>query len=71
MPSGSGRALDVSELKYASVTVSGTGIPSGSEPSRENVKLSDGAGNVTVSNIPVGKNRIVTVQAFSNSDGAK
>ena len=71
VPSGSGRALDVSELKYASVTVSGTGIPSGSEPSRENVKLSDGAGNVTVSNIPVGKNRIVTVQAFSNSDGAK
>ena len=71
MPSGSGRALDVSELKYASVTVSGTGIPSGSEPSIKNVELSDGAGTVTVSNIPVGKNRIVTVQAFSNSDGAK
>ena len=71
MPSGSGRALDVSELKYASVTVSGTGIPSGSEPSIKNVELSGGAGTVTVSNIPVGKNRIVTVQAFSNSDGAK
>ena len=71
VPSGSGRALDVSELKYASVTVSGTGIPSGSEPSRKNVELSGGKGTVTVSNIPVGKNRIVTVQAFSNSDGAK
>lgn len=63
---GSGsRALDVSNLSSVTVTVSGSGMDDISVP---DVSISDGAGYVVVSKIPVGKNRVVTVS--SNVDGA-
>lgn len=71
VPSAQNRALDISEITYADITVSGTGIAHGKEPSALRVPVAGGKGGLSVQNIPVGKNRIVTVQAFSNSDGAK
>lgn len=63
-----GRAIFADDISYAIATVTGTGIKSGSEPTgRSNV--SGGAGKLAVEKIPAGKNRIVTVQAFSSSNG--
>ncbi|MEE0886657.1 MAG: alpha-amylase family glycosyl hydrolase [Treponema sp.] len=63
-----GRAIFADDISYAIATVSGTGIESGSEPiGRSNV--SGGAGKLAVEKIPAGKNRIITVQAFSSSNG--
>lgn len=58
--SDSVRALDISSINGADVTVAGYGIAS---ITQENVKVTSGAGSVTINNIPVGKNRVVTVQA--------
>lgn len=58
------RALNISSIKYASVVVSGSDIET---PITKEVSVSDGAGNITVSNIPVGKNRIITVYALDTS----
>ena len=60
-----GRALDVSTLTSATVTVSGWGMKDITTPS---VAIQNGAGSFQIDNIPVGKNRIVTVK--SNVDGA-
>lgn len=65
--SDSARALDIQSLKFASVFVSGEGISSGSEPSAKNISIKDGAGSFSIEKIPVGKNRIVTVQALDSS----
>ena len=59
------RALDVSTITSATVTVSGFGMD---DVQGTNVNLSNGAGSATISNIPVGSNRVVTVK--SNIDGA-
>lgn len=61
----SSRALDVSTLTSATVTVSGWGMKDITTPS---VAIQNGAGSFQIDNIPVGKNRIVTVK--SNVDGA-
>ncbi len=61
------RALDISSIKGADVTVSGYGI---SSKSKENVIVSSGAGSVSFENIPVGKNRVVSVQAKENAENA-
>lgn len=58
---GSSRALNVSDINFAKVEVSGTGI---SVPLTADSSISSGKTNVTVKDIPVGKNRIVTVFAF-------
>lgn len=59
----SGRKLDIPSIKYASLTVSGTGIKEEDEPF-VNVAVVDGkASGISIKNVPVGKNRIVTVQA--------
>lgn len=58
---GSSRALNVSDINFAKVEVSGTGI---SVPLTADSSVSSGKANVTVKDIPVGKNRIVTVYAF-------
>ena len=57
------RALDISSIKGADVTVSGYGI---SSKSKENVTVSSGSGSVSFDNIPVGNNRVVSVQAKEN-----
>lgn len=59
------RALDVSTLTTATVTVSGSGMD---DIIKENVTVSDGKGSFTIDGIKIGKNRIVTVK--SNVDGA-
>lgn len=59
------RAVDVSELTSAVVTVSGWGMK---DITTASVAIHDGAGSFQIDNIPVGKNRIVTVK--SNVDGA-
>lgn len=61
----SSRALDVSTLTSANVTVSGWGM---NDITKTSVAIQDGAGSFQIDNIPVGKNRIVTVK--SNVDGA-
>lgn len=60
-----GRALDVSDLTSATVTVSGWGM---TDISKSSVSIQNGAGEIQIDNIPVGKNRIVSVK--SNVDGA-
>ncbi len=59
------RALDVSEITSATVTVSGYGM---TDVKKENVTISEGTGSCTIDNIPTGSNRVVTVK--SNIDGA-
>lgn len=61
----SSRALDVSTLTSATVTVSGWGM---TDISKSSVSIQNGAGSFQIDNIPVGKNRIVSVK--SNVDGA-
>ncbi|MBR0494825.1 MAG: starch-binding protein [Treponema sp.] len=58
---GNSRALNVSDIIFAKLEVSGTGI---SVPLTADSSVSSGKANVTVKDIPVGKNRIVTVYAF-------
>lgn len=60
------RAVFSGDIDYAIATVSGNGIKSGSEPT-EKCNVSEGKGTLSVSGIPAGKNRIVTVQAFNSS----
>ena len=64
--SDSSRALEISELEFAEVSVSGTGIKPGSV---ETVKanITGGTGSFKLEKVPVGKNRVVTVQAFDTS----
>ena len=62
--SGGERALEIDKIKYAEVCVTGTNIKS---PLKSEEAVSGGTGNITISNIPVGKNRIVTVYAKDSS----
>ena len=70
----SDRQLVVEDLKYASIVVSGTGINIGEEPTGS-ANINNGAGVFGVDKIPVGKNRVVTVQALdaesSKLDGVR
>lgn len=61
----SSRALDVSALTNATVTVSGYGM---TDITKSGVEISSGKASTTIENIPTGKNRVVTVK--SNVDGA-
>ncbi len=63
-----GRAIFADDISYAIATVTGTEIKAGSEPTGKS-GVSGGAGKLSVEKIPTGKNRIVTVQAFSTSNG--
>lgn len=66
----SSRALYIPEIKKATVTVSGYGM---SDISRR-VSIDSGKGTVSIDKIPVGKNRVVSVQAessFSSDDDTK
>ena len=62
---GDSRALDVSTITSATVTVSGYGM---SDITKTNVSIAAGQGNTTIENIPTGPNRVVTVE--SNVTGA-
>lgn len=62
------RAIFANDITSCIVSVSGTGISSGSEPTTTATVSNGIASGVTVDKIPVGKNRVVTVQAY-NADG--
>lgn len=64
---GNSRAIFADDIVSAVATVTGTGIKNGSEPTGKS-DVSAGKGTLSVSGIPAGKNRIITVQAY-NSDG--
>lgn len=63
-----GRAIFANDITSCTVIVSGTGIANGSEPTATANVSGGTATGVTVDKIPVGKNRVVTVQAY-NADG--
>lgn len=67
--SSDSRALNISDIAYANAYVTGTGITSviSSEGYSE---ATNGKGSITVNNIPVGKNRVVTVYAYDSSKKA-
>lgn len=58
------RAVNVDSVKTAKVFVTGNGITS--PLTSEATKVEKGRGSVTIEKIPVGKNRIVTVQGYSD-----
>lgn len=58
------RAINVDSVKFAKVFVTGNGIKSAL--TSEATKVEKGRGSVTIEKIPVGKNRIVTVQGYSD-----
>lgn len=60
------RAINVDSVKKAKVFVTGNGITS--PLTSESTKVEKGRGSVTIEKIPVGKNRIVTVQGYSDSN---
>lgn len=60
------RAINVDSVKTAKVFVTGNGITS--PLTSESTKVEKGRGSVTIEKIPVGKNRIVTVQGYSDSN---
>jgi len=63
-----GRYISPATITSATVTVHGAGITSGSEPSAANVSLTSGGGSCTINTIPVGKNKIIRVQAEKDGD---
>lgn len=68
--SKSAKALNTSDISYASVRISGSDISESEEPGIAKTPVSGGknAQPITIKKIPVGKNRIITVQAL-DEDG--
>ncbi len=61
----SARSLNVNSIKAAKVTITGNGIST--TISKTTTDITNGVGTVTFTQIPVGKNRIITVQAYSDT----
>lgn len=61
----SSRALNISDIAFVKVEVSGSGIAS---PLTASSSVSEGKTSACVTNIPVGKNRIVTVYACDSQN---
>ena len=59
------RSMDASEISKVKVTVSGTGI---TVPLTAEGTASGGKTDITVEKIPVGKNRIVALQAYNGAN---
>lgn len=66
--SSDSRELNVSDIVFASASVTGTGISAPLTGKSEEIKDGSGSGSISVSGIPVGKNRIVTVYAYDSSN---
>lgn len=66
--SGDSRALNVSDISYVYASVSGTGIESPVTAKSETITDGSGRGSITITGIPVGKNRVVTVYAYDSSN---
>lgn len=61
------RALDIKTLVFASASVTGDGIKEQDKPFVKDIFIKDGKGALVIDKVPVGKNRIVTVQALDSS----
>lgn len=59
------RAINVDSVKKAVVSVSGNGITTPLKS--EATDVTNGRGSITITKIPVGNNRIITVQGYSDS----
>ncbi|MEE1213230.1 MAG: alpha-amylase family glycosyl hydrolase [Treponema sp.] len=66
--SSDSRALNVSDISYVYAAVSGTGISSPITAKSETITDGSGSGSITITGIPVGKNRVVTVYAYDSSN---
>lgn len=66
--SSDSRALNVSDISYVYASVSGTGIESPVTAKSETITDGSGSGSITITGIPVGKNRVVTVYAYDSSN---
>lgn len=64
------KKLEIDSIKFANAKVTGKGIGVGLEPFTNGITVRNGAGKLEINDIPVGKNRIVTVQALDNSKNA-
>ena len=66
MIGGDSRAINVDSVKKAIVSVSGNGITTPLKS--EATDVISGRGSVTITKIPTGSNRIITVQGYSDSN---
>ena len=66
--SSDSRALNVSDISYVYASVSGTGIESPVTAKSETITDGSGSGSITITGIPAGKNRVVTVYAYDSSN---
>lgn len=66
----SAKKLEIDSIKFANAKVTGSGIGVGLEPFTNGITVTNGAGKLEINDIPVGKNRIVTVQALDTSKNA-
>lgn len=57
------RFIDVNEINKASVTVSGSGM---TDISKTGISVSSGKGTIKIEKIPVGKNRVIKIQAYKD-----
>lgn len=64
------RAIEIDSIKFANVKITGKDIETGFEPFTNGVTVTDGKGSFTVNDVPVGKNRIVTVIGLDSSKSA-
>ena len=64
------KKLEIDSIKFANAKVTGSGIGVGLEPFTNGITVRNGAGKLEINDIPVGKNRIVTVQALDTSKNA-
>lgn len=64
------RAIEIDSIKFANVKITGKDIETGFEPFTNGVTVTGGKGSFTVNDVPVGKNRIVTVTGLDSSKSA-
>ncbi len=64
------KKLEIDSIKFANTKVTGSGIDVGLEPFTNGMTVTNGAGVLEINDIPVGKNRIVTVQALDSNKNA-
>lgn len=64
------KKLEIDSIKFANAKVTGSGIDVGLEPFTNGMTVTNGAGVLEINDIPVGKNRIVTVQALDSNKNA-
>ena len=64
----SARAIDISSINKADVSVSGTGISSALTKADVSVSGGKSGESVKIAGIPLGKNRLVTVEAKTSID---